>query len=488
MTEIIMPKAGMAMETGKIVRWLVSEGDLVNAGDIILEIETDKVSMEVESYTSGTVLKLYAKEGDVIRVTEVIGYLGEPGEIAPEAPASVRALKQELQQKKDNVNNPDATNLGSLIITNGNKTPATPLAKKIAKQQNINIEDVTPSGRLGYIKAADVLGATALIGEKMAATPLAKTLAKQRGINLANIAAGGHNGYIKAIDVPIKTFSIVKATPLARAIAEKNNIDLNGLAGAGRIYAKDVSEAMQSAVSPAKTAISLMDDDTRIPLNGMRNVIARRMLESHIEVPPVTLHTKADVTDLLEHRKKMNAVNEEKISINDYIIEACAMSLKEMPEANISFGGDCIIKRGHVNIGVAVALDEGLIVPVIKDADKKDIKALSGEMKSLAKKARTGVLGPDEYTGGTFTISNLGMMGITYFTPIINLPESMILGVNAIEKVLSLDDNGRLYNRNMMGLSLTFDHRAHDGASAAAFLQKVVKTMERFSEPEVKND
>lgn len=432
MTDIIMPKAGMAMETGKIVRWLVSEGDQVSAGDMILEIETDKVNMEVEAFASGTILKLLAKEGDVIPVTQVIGYIGQPGEKIPDAPTSARSMAVPKQTEEG----VEIVQTGTMQLSRGKKIPATPLAKTLCKKRGINLADVTPSGYFGEVKAKDVPNAVRR----------------------------------------------TKVTPLAKAIAKDRGIDLDSITAEGRIYASDVQTMIQSAKEAQTKTVALMDGDQTQVLNGMRKTIARRMHESHIEVPPVTLHTKADVSGLLAHRKQTNEAGGEKISINDYIIEACAITLKEMPEANISFGGDCIISRKHVNIGVAVAIDGGgLIVPVIKDADKMDIAGLSKSMKTLASKARKGALMPDDYTGGTFTISNLGMYGITFFTPIINQPESMILGVNAIEKTLSMDNEGKLYNREIMGLSLTFDHRAHDGAGAALFLKSVVEMLERFN-------
>ena len=188
-----------------------------------------------------------------------------------------------------------------------------------------------------------------------------------------------------------------------------------------------------------------------------------------MEVPPVTLDTKADVTGLLGDRQALNARGGVKISINDYVMHACAQALAAMPQMNCSFAGDSIIVRRHINIGCAVALDEGLIVPVVRDADRLSLEGISISVRELADRARNGKLGPDDYTGGTFTVSNLGMYGITFFTPIINLPESLILGVCAVEKVFGMLPDGKLGNRDIMGLSLTFDHRVHDGASAAVF-------------------
>ena len=414
--KIIMPKAGMAMEEGKIVRWLAGVGDKVEAGAPLLEIETDKVNMEVEATASGTLLKTLASEGDVIPVTQVIGYIGTPGETVDDAaPASSEQKPAAIAEEKPAVS--------AVKLDRSAKIPATPLAKSLARQQNIHLSDLTPSGYYGEIKARDVKAT------RVKATPLAKKIAEEAGVNLGDVKPQG-----------------------------------------SRIFSKDIKDLISQ---PQKTVP--LDGDAIKPLTGMRKTIAARMLDSHIQIPPVTMDTKADVTGLLTERKKQN--EKHKVSINDYVVQACAQALSEMPQMNVSFAGDSLVYHSHINIGVAVALDGGLIVPVIRNADRYSLEGIADTVKELADKARSGKLLPDEYTGGTFTISNLGKYGITFFTPIINQPESMILGVCAVEKVLKMED-GHLFNRDIMGLSLTFDHRAHDGASAAVFLQRVVELLE----------
>jgi pyruvate dehydrogenase E2 component (dihydrolipoamide acetyltransferase) len=386
-------------------------------GAPLLEIETDKVNMEVEATASGTLLKTLASEGDVIPVTQVIGYIGTPGEtVADAVPPS--------DEKKPVVITEELAEASVLKLDRSAKIPATPLAKSLAKQQSIHLSNLTPSGYYGEIKARDVKAAH------------------------------------------------LKATPLAKKIAEESKISLGEVKPQGsRIFSKDIKELLSQT---QKTAPA-MDGDVVKPLTGMRKTIATRMLDSHIQIPPVTLDTKADVTGLLIARKKQN--EKHKVSINDYVVQACAQALSEMPQMNISFADDSLLFHSHINIGIAVALDSGLIVPVIRNADRYSLEGIADTVKELAGKAKAGKLLPDEYSGGTFTISNLGKYGITFFTPIINQPESMILGVCAVEKVLKMED-GHLYNRDIMGLSLTFDHRAHDGASAAVFLQRIVGLLE----------
>jgi len=428
-TKIIMPKAGMAMEEGKIIKWLVREGDAVKRGDVILEIETDKTSMEVEATDAGTVLKIAAQEGERIPVTRTIGYIGRPSEVLAED--EQEPAGKEAQMPKEDKDEQD--------------------------------------GRAALQSAEE---------NKIAATPSARRLARERNLMLADIAPSGAHGEIKAADVPYR--GKIKATPLARSIAEAEGVDLKR-AGTkdGRIYSTNVRELLDGAVNPAKERDE--DETIKKPLSGMRRTIAQRMAQSNMEVPPVTMDTKADVTGLLRDRQAKNALGGEKISINDYMLYACAQALAEMPHMNSSFAGDGIVIHKHINIGCAVALEDGLIVPVIRDANRLSLEDVSKSVKELAVKAKNGKLAPDEYTGGTFTVSNLGMYGVTAFTPIINLPESMILGVCSVEKVFGMLADATLGNSDIMGLSLTFDHRVHDGASAAVFLKRIVGLLEVYN-------
>lgn len=304
------------------------------------------------------------------------------------------------------------------------------------------------------------------------ATPAAKRLAKERNIALA-AAKVPDKGYFTAKDV--LALCRVRVTPAARRLAESLGVDLSAMSVQGRrIYKRDVQAFRQQEADKKNAAIR--------KVSAMKRVTAQRMVKSHTEIPPVTLHTNADVSGLCRARKAYNSgvPAGEKISLNDYIVFASAKALRETPDAMLSYSDQGFYAHTEINIGVAVALDSGLVVPVLRQADQFDLPALSAALKQLIQRARDGKLTVDDYNGSTFTISNLGMYGITAFTPIINQPNSMILGACAIEQVLSMDQQGALFYRDQMGLSLTFDHRVHDGAQAAAFLQKIAANLRAF--------
>ncbi|MCI8574507.1 MAG: 2-oxo acid dehydrogenase subunit E2 [Oscillibacter sp.] len=282
--------------------------------------------------------------------------------------------------------------------------------------------------------------------------------------------------------------SRIRISPLARKTAAKLGVDYSHLSGSGssgRITQKDIlaaaeaqknapAEAAPAAAPAAKPAaksggLELMEGDTVVKLAGMRKVVAERMWASHNEIPPVTQNIKVDVTALMKFRKMLLAETGKKYSVNDLILKATAKCLRQHPEMLVSYDGDRIIQRAHVNLGVAVALDAGLIVPVIRDADKMGLDALSAAAKDLAARAKENKLTPDEYKGSTFTVSNLGMFGIETFTPIINQPDAAILGVCAIADELDMDEEGKLFKKQVMRLSVTLDHRLLDGAVVAKF-------------------
>ena len=279
----------------------------------------------------------------------------------------------------------------------------------------------------------------------------------------------------------------IRISPLARKTAAKLGVDYTGIAGtgpSGRIVLKDIlaaSEAQKNVPAAASAAVpatapapkagslELMEGDTVIKLAGMRKVVSQRMWASHNEIPPVTQNIKVDVTALMKFRKMLLAETGKKYSVNDLVLKATAKCLRQHPEMLVSLDGDQIIQRAHVNLGMAVALDAGLIVPVIRDADKLSLDALSAAAKDLAVRAKENRLGADEYKGSTFTVSNLGMFGIETFTPIINQPDAAILGVCAIHDELDMDDEGKLFKKQVMRLSCTLDHRLLDGSVVAKF-------------------
>lgn len=420
-TEIIMPKAGMAMEEGKIVRWLKDVGDTIQFGEGVIEMETDKITMESESPADGVLLAKLYHDGDTVPVTTVIGYIGKPGEKVPEAPKAIADV------------------------------PPAPLTAAETERP---------------LPPADAPMSAAGFGQILA-TPYAKLLASQRGVDLSSVTGSGEGGAIKARDV-----EAVKATPLASRIAADRGIDLQAVTGTG--FGGKVTSADLPTNAPRPGAA-----DFAVPLAGMRKVIAQRMAQSHAEIPPVTQNMKMYVDALLALRAEVNQGRQEKITINDFIIKAAAKALADFPQVRteIDLQAEVLITRSRVNIGVAVALDEGLIVPVITDADKLSLSEISARAKDLAARARTGGLSPDEYSDSTFTISNLGAVGVYTFTPIINQPNVAIMGIGCINEELSLKE-GQVVSGKYIMQSFTYDHRAVDGATAAAFQNRVRQLIE----------
>ena len=351
---------------------------------------------------------------------------------------------------------------------------------KIVAQEG---EDVPVKGLLCYVgqsgeAVGDAPAAAAAAPAAAAAAPAAPAAAAPVP---APVAAGGAR---------------IRISPLARKTAAKLGVDVSGIVGSGpsgRIRQQDVLAAANApkaaapvAAEPApaakpvsKTGLELMEGDTVSKLAGMRKVVAQRMLQSHTEIPPVTQNTKVDVTELMKFRKMLLAETGNKYSVNDLILKATAKCLRQHPEVLVSLDGDQIIQRAHVNLGMAVALDAGLIVPVIRDADRMGLDALSAAAKDLASRAKGNKLTPDEYKGSTFSVSNLGMFGIETFTPIVNQPDAAILGVCAVEDELVMDDEGNISKHQVMRLSFTYDHRLIDGAVAAKFVMALRDLLEK---------
>ena len=342
---------------------------------------------------------------------------------------------------------------------------------KIVAQEG---EDIPVKGLLAYIgQPGESLSGGEAVGGASAPAPAAAPAAAAAP-TAAPAPAAAANG------------ARIRISPLARKTAAKLGVDYTGIAGSGssgRITQRDILAAAETqktapaapAAAPAPApvpkagSLELMEGDTVIKLAGMRKVVSQRMWASHNEIPPVTQNIKVDVTALMKFRKMLLAETGKKYSVNDLILKATAKCLRQHPEMLVSLDGDQIIQRAHVNLGMAVALDAGLIVPVIRDADKLSLDALSAAAKDLATRAKENKLGADEYKGSTFTVSNLGMFGIETFTPIINQPDAAILGVCAIHDELDMDDEGKLFKKQVMRLSCTLDHRLLDGSVVAKF-------------------
>ena len=393
--EVLMPQLGLTMEEGTVSSWVKHEGDAVKAGDVLLEITTDKLTNEVTSEHDGVLLKIVAQEGEDIPVKGLLGYVGEAGEVvgdaAPAAPAAAAPAEE------------------------APAAPAVPAPAPVADGKRIRI------------------------------SPLARKTAQKLGVDYTAIAGSGPSGRIRQADI-LTAAEAQKSAPAPAAPAPA-----------------------AAPATPKAAPTELADGDTAEKLSGMRKVVAQRMLQSHTEIPPVTQVTKVDVTALMQFRRELLEKTGKKYSVNDLILKATAKCLAAHPEMLVSFDGDRIIRRAHVNLGMAVALDTGLIVPVIRDADKLSLDALSARAKDLAARAKDGGLTPDDYKGSTFTVSNLGMFGIELFTPIVNQPDAAILGVTAVEDELVMEPDGTVAKHQVMRLCCTFDHRAMDGAVEARF-------------------
>jgi pyruvate dehydrogenase E2 component (dihydrolipoamide acetyltransferase) len=438
-TSIIMPKAGMVMEQGTILRWLKREGEPVRKGEPLLSIETDKVSMELEAEADGVLLRILRREGEAVPVTETIGWIGEPGEPAP----GDEALSAAAPPRP--------------------RVPATPSARRLAAAGGLALEAVAGSGPGGAVQARDV---------------------REAAGGMPKVPARGE------ADVPPEpgraeaAAARPAATPLARKVAGMQNIDLRRISGSGpggRIRRRDVESSPPREAGPAAPGPAAV---RRQPFSGMRRRIAEKMLQSHQTVPSATLCTRADVTELARLRASVNERGAVRLTLTDFILRATVLALKECPRINTRIEGQEIVFLPAVHLGVAVTVggedggEEGLVVPVIRSAEDLSLRQLAARRAELVEKARGGRLAPDECTGGTFTVSNLGTHGILTFTPIINVPESAILGVGAVEEAPRFTADGRLENRQGMGLCLTHDHRHIDGAQGAVFLRRIRERLE----------
>lgn len=420
---IVMPKMGLTMTEGFLTNWKKSEGDIINTGDVLFDVETDKLTNSFEAKSSGILRKILVREGTV-NVLEPVAIIGSSDE--------------------------DITDL---------------LKKEETVDAVANKEIKTPSIAQSEAPAA---------GGRIKISPRAKKIAQDLGVDISFVVGTGPGGAITEDD--IKSFaekpSQKKVSPTALIVAEQLDVDTNKIQKETRIMKDDVikfklSEELMKYASPV---------ETRAPMTTMRKVIAKRMLESVQTSPTVNYNLKVDTTAMKQLKEDLKETF--KVSYTDILVKIVSMVLLEHPLLNSSIDGNEIIIRNYVNMGVAVALPEGLLVPVVKYANVKGLKDISKEIINLGQKAKTNVLTSDELTGGTFTITNIGMFGIESFTPIINQPEVAILGVNTIEEEARVVD-GEIKIKPMMNLSLTADHRIVDGAVAASFMAKLKQYIEK---------
>ena len=437
-TIVIMPKQGLMMEEGTITSWLKKEGEAVTAGEPLFEMETDKLTITMDAEASGTLLKILHPEGDVVPITQPIAVLGEPGEDVSAlvggdaAPAQAAAPAEAAPAPAA-----EAPASPAVERSPGERVFSSPRARLRAEENGVNIAAVPGSGPDGLVIERDV---NAYMVSKPAVTPLAANIAKAQGVDLSGVTGSGSNGKIKVFDLP-------GGSPAAAPAAQE---------------------------SPA--AVQQSRGTHTEKMSGMRKAISRNMLASKETNAQTNHRIKVDMTAAIALRKQYKDLGI-KISYNDIIVRACAKALADMPIVNASVEGDSILYHDYVNVGTAVSVPGGLIVPVIKDADIIGLSGIAARSAALIEKAREGRLTDADYHGGTFSVSSLGMFDLDDFVAIINPPESAILAVGKIAKtpVVVTDEEGEdaIVIKSMCALCLSYDHRIIDGAEAAKFLQKV---------------
>ena len=419
--EILMPALSPTMEEGTLAKWLVAEGDRVQSGDLLAEIETDKATMEFEAVDEGVIGKLLVAEGTAnVKVNSAIAILLEEGDAADAtvSPAQSAAAAAPLTHEASAVDAPATTAAPAAAVSNdGTRIFASPLARRIAADQGLDLAKITGSGPKGRIVKADVSGAPA-------------------------------------------PASVSAPPPMAAAPAA----GLPSSASAASVEALYQGRSYKA-----------------VPLDGMRRVIADRLTEAKQTIPHFYLRRDIQLDTLLKLRSEVNAGLEArgvKLSVNDFIIKACAMALQSVPAANAVWAGDRVLQMEASDISVAVAIEGGLFTPVLQDADSKSLSKLAVEMKDLAARARSRKLAPHEYQGGSFSISNLGMMGIDNFDAVINPPQGAILAVGAGKKRPVVSDDGTLSVATVMSVTMSVDHRVIDGALGAELLDAIVNNLE----------
>ena len=452
--EVIMPKAGSEMEEGEIVQWFKNEGDHVEEGEVLLEIVTDKVNMEVEAEATGTLLKILAQTGDVVPVVQTIAWIGEPGEKIPGASESGEVAPAEtIIEKKV-----DYTPVKEVEKVDYSGLRATPAARAYARKKGIDLSKVKGSGPKGRIHKDDVLDYK--LNSKVKISPLAERIAKIEGINTESIVGTGPNGKIMKADI----MAVLHGAPKVEAAPK----------------AEVAPKAPKAPKAPNENQWGVVET---VPMSPMRKVISKRMSESYFSAPTFVVNVEVDMTELLALRKKVvDAIIEEtgkKATVTDFISLAVIKSLMKHPYVNASLSSDEkeMYLHHYVNLSIAVGMDSGLVVPVIKGADKMSLKEIVVASKEITTKALNGKLKPDEMADSTFTISNLGMYGVKSFVPIINQPNTAILGVSAtVPKPVVY--NGEVTVRPIMTLTLTADHRVVDGLEGAKFMKTLKEAIE----------
>lgn len=432
MHEVKMPQMGQSVEEASIVTWFKKEGERVNAGEPLFSIQTDKAEVECEAPASGVLRKILLAPDVMVPVLTVVALIGEPDETLP-AEAGAPAAKAET-------------------VAATAPAPAAPAPESAAPKPQ------------------------AAMAASQSASPRARAAAAERGVDLASVTGTGALGRIMEADV-LAAGTDIKASPTARRVAANTGVNLAAVEGSGiggRIMKADVLAASKPQAAPEPVPLPATTGGKRIPLSKMRRIIAKRMCESKYAAPHYYITVEIDMAAAKAFRASCKAF---KVSYNDLVLFATVKALREFPNVNARWLGDAIEEVADINLGVAVALPAGLIVPVLKQAQNLSLEGLATSCKTIVDKARNGKLLPDDFTGNTFTVSNLGPFGVDHFTAIINQPDSAIIAVGAMKDCVVAIDGG-IHIRPIMKMTMSSDHRVIDGAVAAQFMKRLKEILE----------
>ena len=472
-SEIKMPQLGLTMTEGTVTQWFKKVGEAVAQGELLFEVATDKITNQIEATASGILLEIRVAEGKVAPVQSVVGIVGAAGEAVTTAPvAATAAAPAGVASSVPSATAtaaPATTAATAPVPANEGRVKASPAARKMAEELGVDLAKVTATGPDGMVIERDVLG----FGW-VKASPAARKAARDKGLDLSLVIPTGPDGMVVERDVLAlaEGKTAAKSSPLAAKLAADLGVELSSIEKDGRIMKDDVLAAAKTA-TPAATAAPAKTK----PLVGMRKVIAERMTQSWNSAPHVHLTVEVDMTAAFALKDQLAKASGQKASVTEIIIKCAAQVLGEIPVVNASIIGSQIVYHDTVNMGVAVSLDDGLIVPVIRAAESKTLREIRAAVVDLGARARSNKLQPDEISGGTFTVTNLGMFGTDHFTPIINPPESAILAVcRTVDKPVAL--NGQVVIRPMCNFVLGFDHRLIDGAVGAKFMARLRELLE----------
>lgn len=449
---IIMPKLGFNMSEGRLVKWYKKEGETITKGENFFAIETDKTNMDIEATRDGVVIKEFISEGDTLEVTLPIAVIGDQGE---DAASVIEDAKKQLGGKAPASAEKEAPAEAAILsvaaqpaVSDGGRLMISPRARKLAEKKGIDLNtiSVTGTGFGGGICEKDIAGYSA--ENKVRITPVAKAEAAAEGIDVSNVTGTGVNGKIMKADVE----------------------------NAARVMGADTDTSSFRRTEDGRMILE------EIPYAGVRKIIGERLAHSKFTAPHLYFTQKVNMEDVLSMRKKVNAEQDEKTSVTDYIARAAIIALEEFPAMNSALIDDTLVRYKSVNLGIAVAAESGLIVPNLKDAQNMSVIGIAKKSKELFAKARNGKLIPDEYSCGTFTVSNLGMFGIENFTGIINPPEVGILTISSTKDepfVVTHEDGSKdIEIKPMMNITVSVDHRVIDGLLASQFVTEVKRLLE----------